>query len=124
MSNKSGKEETVCEFFGLQITTKNPNIANILKTDMAELMNQDVRQVLKPRAARSDAAKAVEKIRREIENAKSIGVEGIANAEDEAWIDQLIKELPDDIKFLEDVLTDAKSGGETRLDITEEPVSP
>ena len=52
MAEKSDEEEVVCEFFGMQITTKNPNVARILQTDMGELLNQDVKL-----NSRSDRAK-------------------------------------------------------------------
>jgi len=38
-------EEVVCEFFGIKITTKNPNVARVLTTDIGKVMNLDVRQI-------------------------------------------------------------------------------
>lgn len=45
MAEKSDDEEVLCEFFGIQITTKNPKVARILQTDMHEFMNQDIREI-------------------------------------------------------------------------------
>ncbi len=42
---KKKDDEVVCEFFGIKITTKNPNVARILTSDVAVLANLDVREV-------------------------------------------------------------------------------
>lgn len=39
------RDEVVCEFFGIKITTRNPNVARILTADVQEVMNLDVRSV-------------------------------------------------------------------------------
>lgn len=38
-------KEVICEFFGIKIATKNPNLAKVLKTEVSDLMNLDVHQV-------------------------------------------------------------------------------
>ena len=38
-------DEVVCEFFGIKITTKNPNVARILTSDVGKIVNLDVREV-------------------------------------------------------------------------------
>jgi hypothetical protein len=35
-------EEVVCEFFGIEITTKNPKVARVLTTDVAKIMNLEI----------------------------------------------------------------------------------
>ena len=45
MSDKDKNEEVVCEFFGIKITTSNPNVARVLTSDVGELMSLDVREV-------------------------------------------------------------------------------
>ncbi|MDP1809583.1 MAG: hypothetical protein Q8L35_08620 [Actinomycetota bacterium] len=37
--------EVVCEFFGIKITTRNPNVARILASDVGDLVNLDVTEV-------------------------------------------------------------------------------
>ena len=44
-SKENKKDEVVCEFFGLKITTKNPNLARVLKTEVSEIMGLDVHDV-------------------------------------------------------------------------------
>ena len=41
VESKTGKE-FVCEFFGIQLRTQNPNIARILTTDMGEFLSREV----------------------------------------------------------------------------------
>lgn len=38
-------EEVVCEFFGIQITTRNPNIARVLTSEVSEVAGLDVAEV-------------------------------------------------------------------------------
>ena len=38
-------DEVVCEFFGIKITTRNPNVARVLTTDISKVMNLDVKEV-------------------------------------------------------------------------------
>ena len=44
-SEENKKDEVVCEFFGLKISTKNPNLARVLKTEVSEFMSLDVHDV-------------------------------------------------------------------------------
>jgi len=44
-SEENNKDEVICEFFGLKIATKNPNLAKVLKTEVSEFMNLDVQDV-------------------------------------------------------------------------------
>ena len=41
---KSGTE-VVCEFFGIQITTKNPSVARVLTSDLKEVLSREVRLI-------------------------------------------------------------------------------
>ncbi len=45
MANRLRDKEHVCDFFGIHITTTNPNIARILKTDVSELVHRDIRHL-------------------------------------------------------------------------------
>lgn len=38
-------EDIVCEFFGIKITTQNPNVARVLTSDIKKVMNLDVHSV-------------------------------------------------------------------------------
>jgi hypothetical protein len=40
-----GEQSVVCEVFGIKLTTKNPNIARILTTDINDIGNLDVREI-------------------------------------------------------------------------------
>ncbi len=44
MAAEKGKDrgEIVCEFFGIEITTKNPRVAKVLTSDVSELLNTDI----------------------------------------------------------------------------------
>ncbi len=44
MAAEKGKDggEIVCEFFGIEITTKNPRVAKILTSDVSEILNTDI----------------------------------------------------------------------------------
>ncbi len=44
-SKKKGNDEVVCEFFGIKIATKNPRLAKVLKTEVSEFMNLDLKEV-------------------------------------------------------------------------------
>lgn len=48
-NEKSGPEEpsegVICEFFGIKITTNNPNLARVLAADVGDIMKLDVREV-------------------------------------------------------------------------------
>lgn len=44
-SKNKSPDEVICEFFGIKITTKNPNLARILTTDVGDIMRLDVRDV-------------------------------------------------------------------------------
>ncbi len=37
--------EIVCEFFGIEITTKNPRVAKILTSDVSEILNTDIKVI-------------------------------------------------------------------------------
>lgn len=53
MVNKKDRQENdtvVCEFFGIEITTKNPNVARILTTDVRELASLEIEII--PRSKR------------------------------------------------------------------------
>ncbi|MCK4268229.1 MAG: hypothetical protein KAX16_05315 [Actinomycetia bacterium] len=39
---KHENKETVCEFFGIKITTKKPHLVDILTKDVGEILNRDV----------------------------------------------------------------------------------
>ncbi|HEB12609.1 MAG TPA: hypothetical protein ENI11_02920 [Actinobacteria bacterium] len=39
------EEETICEFFGIKLTTKNPHVARILTTDVRTVLDRDVKAV-------------------------------------------------------------------------------
>lgn len=42
---KKGSDEVVCEFFGIKIATKNPNLAKVLNTEVSEFMKLDIGEV-------------------------------------------------------------------------------
>lgn len=39
---KDRKDEVVCEFFGIEITTKNPKVARILTSDVSKILNTEI----------------------------------------------------------------------------------
>lgn len=47
MVAEKGKDggEIVCEFFGIEITTKNPRVAKVLTSDVSELLNTDIKVI-------------------------------------------------------------------------------
>jgi len=44
MASEKGKDrrEIVCEFFGIEITTKNPRVAKVLTSDVSEILNTEI----------------------------------------------------------------------------------
>lgn len=42
LQNQDG---VICEFFGIKITTKNPNLAKVLKSDVNDVLKMDVKDV-------------------------------------------------------------------------------
>ncbi len=49
MDEQNGKKQedegTICEFFGIKITTKKPHLVDILTKDVGEILNRDVRNL-------------------------------------------------------------------------------
>lgn len=41
--DKNKEEETICEFFGIKLTTKNPHVARALTTDVRVILDRDVK---------------------------------------------------------------------------------
>lgn len=37
--------EIICEFFGIEITTKNPRVAKVLTSDVSEILNTDIKVI-------------------------------------------------------------------------------
>lgn len=58
--------EIVCEFFGIEITTKNPRVAKVLKSDIHEILNTDItfttgkRSAKEPDESESDLEPTIE----------------------------------------------------------------
>ena len=44
-NNDNKEEETICEFFGIKLTTKNPHVARALTTDLRAALDRDVRTI-------------------------------------------------------------------------------
>ncbi len=44
MAAEKGKDrgEIICEFFGIEIRTKNPRVAKVLNSDVSEILNTDI----------------------------------------------------------------------------------
>ena len=44
MASKKGKDggDIVCEFFGIEIKTKNPRVAKVLTSDVSEILNTEI----------------------------------------------------------------------------------
>ena len=39
---RKDRGEIVCEFFGIEITTKNPRVAKVLTSDVSEILNTEI----------------------------------------------------------------------------------
>lgn len=48
MKHKQGKE-VVCQFFGIEVSTKNPNIARVLTQDVGEFLDREIRHLTHPK---------------------------------------------------------------------------